>query len=240
MIVSNGQLNVIANAVEVVVKGYQPENIAARQPRARRFAAIGHGGTAFAVATMGAGYQSILGTPAVPGAGGVTPDGRENVSYRMPNGNETATGSRSYVGEVGANMNRHLTYMSITGDINVEAGGNITVMAGNDVFDYARIGHGVSELADIETSSFILGDIRVHALGNLDVIGGGTIQPYARGNTDANNGENNYDLQAPAYIGHGGYRSGFTGILGDIEVDAGGNVLVRNGAFSFSHGKIGH
>ena len=236
----HGNINVIANAGDVVVKGYQTENISSRQPRDRRFAAIGHGGTAFAVATMGAGYQSILGTPAVPGAGGVTPDGRENVSYRMPNGNETATGSRSYVGEVGANMNRHLTYMSITGDINVEAGGNITVMAGNDVFDYARIGHGGSELADFETSSFILGDIRVHALGNLDVIGGGTIQPYARGNTDANNGENNYDLHAPAYIGHGGYRSGFTGILGDIEVDAGGNVLVRNGAFSFSHGKIGH
>jgi filamentous hemagglutinin family protein len=236
----HGNINVIANAGDVVVKGYQTENISLPRPRERRFAAIGHGGTAFAVATMGSGYQSILGTPAVPGAGGGTPDGRENVSYRMPNGNETATGSRSYVGEVGANMNRHLTYMSITGDINVEAGGNITVMAGNDVFDYARIGHGGSELADFETSSFILGDIRVHALGNIDVIGGGSIQPYARGNTDPNNGENNYDLRAPAYIGHGGYRSGFMGLLGDIEVDAGGNVLVRNGAFSYSHGKIGH
>jgi filamentous hemagglutinin family protein len=236
----HGNIDVIANAGDVVVKGYQTENISSRQPRDRRFAAIGHGGTAFAVATMGAGYQSILATPAVPGAGGTTPDGRENVSYRMPNGNETATGSRSYVGEVGANMNRHLTYMSISGDINVEAGGSITLMGGNDQFDYARLGHGGTELADFETSSFILGDIRVHAGGNIDVIGGGSIQPYARGNSDPNNGENNYDLHAPAYIGHGGYRSGFTGILGDIEVDAGGNVLVRNGAFSLSQGKIGH
>lgn len=236
----HGRIDVLARSGDVVVKGYQTENISSRQPRDRRFAGIGHGGTSFAVATMGSGYENILGVVRVPGAGGTTPDGRENVSYRMNTGNETATGSRSYIGEVGANMNRHQTFMSISGDINVEAGGNITVMAGNDVFDYARIGHGGSELADFETSSFILGDIRVIAGGNIDVIGGGSIQPYARGNTDPNNGENNYDLNAAAHIGHGGYRSGFMGILGDIEVDAGGSILVRNGAFSLSHGKIGH
>ncbi len=236
----HGNINVFARSGDIVIKGYQNENVSGRHLRDRRFAAIGHGGTSFAVATMGSGYQSILGTPAVPGGGGTNPDGRENVSYRMPNGNETNTGSRSYVGEVGANMNRHLVYMSISGDIDVIAGGNITLMGGNEVFDYARLGHGGSELADFETSSFILGDLRVRAGGNLDIIGGGSIQPYNRGNNDPNNGENNYDLHAPAHVGHGGYRSGFTGILGDIDVVAGGSILVRNGAFSYSHGKIGH
>ncbi|MBL9158664.1 MAG: filamentous hemagglutinin N-terminal domain-containing protein [Verrucomicrobiales bacterium] len=231
----HGRIDVFARTGDVTIKGYQTENISSRQPRDRRFAGIGHGGTAFAYATLGSGYRNILGTPTVPSG-----DGRENASYRMNTGNETATGTSSYIGDVGGNMNRHLTFMSITGDINVEAGGSITVMAGNDVADYARIGHGGSELADFETSSFILGDIRVVAGGNIDVIGGGSIQPYARGNTDPNNGENNYDLLAPAYIGHGGYRAGFMGYLGDISVSAGGSILVRNGAFSFSPGKIGH
>jgi len=236
----HGNIDVFARSGDIVVKGYQTENISARQPRDRRFAAIGHGGTAFAYATMGSGYQNIQGIPTIPGAGGTAPEGREVITYHMPNGNETVTGSRSYFGASGTSINRHLTYMSISGDIDVQAGGNITVMAGNDLFDYARIGHGGTELADYETSSFILGDIRVNAGGNIDVIGGGSIQPFARGNTDPNNGENNYDLLAPAHIGHGGYRAGFMGMLGDISVVAGGDVLVRNGAFSLSHGKIGH
>jgi len=236
----HGNINVFARSGDIVVKGYQTEGISGRFPRDRRFAGIGHGGSAFeANEGLGPGYRNILGTPTVPTLS-TTPNGRENVSYRMNVGSETATGSSSYIGDVGGNMNRHLTFMSISGDINVGAGGNITVMGGNDVLDYARIGHGGTTLADFETSSFILGDIQVVAGGNVDVVGGGSIQPYARGNTDPNNGENNYDLLAPAHIGHGGYRAGFMGYLGDISVTAGGSIVVRNGAFSLSHGKIGH
>lgn len=228
----HGNISVIAQSGDIILKGYDTENISGNFARDRRFAAIGHGGTAFAVATMGAGYRNILGTPTVPSAGGATPDGRENASYRMANGNETNTGTSSYIGDVGSNMNRHMVFMSITGDIYVDAGGSISLMAGNDIHDYARIGHGGNELADYETSSYILGDILVRAGGNIDVIGGGSVQP--------DNRSGDYDLLAPAYIGHGGYRSGFMGILGDISVSAGGSILVRNGAFSLSPGKIGH
>jgi hypothetical protein len=228
----HGKIDVFARSGDIVVKGYQTENISGNIPRDRRFAAIGHGGTAFAVSTMGSGYRNILGTPTVPGAGGATPSGLENTSYRMNTGNETNTGSSNYIGDVGGNMNRHLTFMSLSGDINVEAGGSITLMGGNDIHDYARLGHGGTELADFETSSYILGDIRVQAGSNIDVIGGGSIA--------ATNRAGDYDVLAPAHIGHGGYRMGFMGILGDIGVDAGGSVLVRNGAYSLSPGKIGH
>jgi hypothetical protein len=130
-------------------------------------------------------------------------------------------------------MNRHLVFMTITGDIDVNAPvGSLLMTAGNDFLDYVRLGHGGTELADYETSSFILGDIRVNIGGNLDIIGGGSIAPLNRGGS--------FDLLAPAHVGHGGYRSGFTSLQGDIAVTTGGNVLLRNGAYAFSHAKIGH
>jgi filamentous hemagglutinin family protein len=235
----HGDIKAIARSGDISLLGYVTNGVTVRAPRDTRYAAIGHGGRNFAVATMGSGYQGILTTPAVPGAGGTAPDGRENVSYRMPDGTGLNTGSRSHIGEVGGNMNRHLTFVTITGDIDVQAGGNITMVAGNDQFDYTRIGHGGNELADYETSSFILGDIKVTAGGTVSVIGGGEVQPINRGNA-ASSGEGNYDLWAYSIIGHGGYRSGFFGFLGDISVDAGGSVLVRNGAHSLSFAKIGH
>lgn len=235
----HGDIKAIARSGDISLLGYVTNGVTVRAPRDTRYAAIGHGGRNFAVATMGSGYQGILTTPAVPGAGGTAPDGRENVSIRMPDGTGLNTGSRSHIGEVGANMNRHLTFMTITGDIEVRAGGNVTMIAGNDQFDYTRIGHGGNEIADYETSSFILGDIKVTAGGTVSVIGGGEVQPINRGNA-ANSGEGNYDLWAYSIIGHGGYRSGFFGRFGDIDVDAGGSVLVRNGAHSLSFAKIGH
>lgn len=235
----HGNIKVLSKSGDINILGYNTVGVTVRAPRDSRFAGIGHGGRNFAVATMGSGYQGILTTPAVPGAGGATPDGRENVSYRMPDGNGLNTGSRSHIGETGGNMNRHLVFMTITGDIEVAAAGDINVVAGNEVTDYSRIGHGGSELADYETSSFILGDIKVTAGGDVTVIGGGGIQPVNRGNA-ANSGEGNYDLRAHSQIGHGGYRSGFFAFLGDIAVDSGGSILVRNGAHSYSYGKIGH
>ena len=235
----HGDIKVISKSGDISVLGYNTVGVTVRAPRDSRFAGIGHGGRNFAVATMGSGYERLLAGPIVPGAGGTAPDGRENVSYRMPDGDGLNTGSRSHVGNTGGNMNRHLVFMTITGDIEVAAAGHINVIAGNEVTDYARIGHGGSELADYETSSFILGDIKVTAGGDVSVIGGGGIQPVNRGNA-ANSGEGNYDLRAHSQIGHGGYRSGFFAFLGDIEVDSGGSILVRNGAHSYSHGKIGH
>src|SRR5690606_7161434 len=94
------------------------------------------------------------------------------------------------------------------------------------------IGHGGSELADYETSSFILGDVRVRAGGDITLIGGGSVQPINR--------DGNYDLRAWSLIGHGGYRSGFFGFLGDLDVEAEGDIHITNGAFSYSFAKIGH
>src|SRR5690606_11718125 len=116
--------------------------------------------------------------------------------------------SDSHYGGIGNAFNRQLVFMTITGDIDVSAGGDISMTAGNDVTDYTQIGHGGSELADYETSSFILGDVRVRAGGDITLIGGGAVQPINRGNT-ASAGEASYDLRAWSLIGHGGYRSGF-------------------------------
>jgi filamentous hemagglutinin family protein len=231
----HGDIKAIARSGDISLFGYSTNGVSVSGARETRYAAIGHGGSlrGFAVATMGSGYQGILTTPAVPGAGGTAPDGRENVSYRMPDGTGLDTGSQSLIGGVvGESIDRHLTFMTITGDIEVEAGGNVTMAAGNDQFDYTRIGHGGNEIADYETSSFILGDIKVTAGGDVSVIGGGAVQPIVR------NG--NYELLAYSVIGHGGYLSGFFGFLGDIDVDAGGSVLIRNGAHSRSFAKIGH
>jgi hypothetical protein len=122
--------------------------------------------------------------------------------------------------------------MSISGDIDISAGSHISLLAGNDIYDHARIGHGGAELADFETSSFILGDIRVTAGGDVSLTGGGSIQPKNRAD--------NYDVQAWSQIGHGGIRSGFNGIAGDIAVDAAGNVVLMNGPFAATFAKIGH
>ena len=229
----HGNINATARTGDIVIKGYSTQGVTGTFARDRRFAAIGHGGTNNnPFGTEGSGYRNLLNTPTVPTINGNI-DGRENVSYRMLNGNELQTGSSTFVGDSGGNMNRHLVFMTISGDINVNAPvGSLLMTAGNDIHDYSRLGHGGTELADFETSSFILGDIRVNVGGNLDLIGGGSVAPLNRAGT--------FDVLAPAHLGHGGYRSGFTSLQGDIQVTTGGNVLVRNGAYALTHAKIGH
>jgi len=230
----HGDIKVVAHSGNITLRGYMTDGITVSAARDRRFASIGHGGTSFAVGADGSGYHNaLLGTPTAPiTAGTENPDAREIVTYHMPNGDETVTGSRGYYGSAGTAVNRSLVFMSITGDIDVRAGGNVSMIAGNDIYSHTQIGHGGPELADYETSSFILGDISVVAGGNVDVIGGGGVQLTAR--------DGDYDTRAWSQIGHGAYRSGFFGYLGDIRVTAGGNVLLRNGAFSYSYAKIGH
>jgi filamentous hemagglutinin family protein len=228
----HGNIKVGANTGNITLKGAMTEGITVSAARDRRFASIGHGGSNFAVGADGSGYQNALvGVPNVPGSTGDA-DARDIVTYHVNNGNETITGSRAYYGAAGTNVNRALVFMSITGDIDVRAGGNVSMIAGNDIYSHTQIGHGGAELADYETSSFILGDISVAAGGNVDVIGGGGVQLTAR--------DGDYDTRAWSQIGHGGYRTGFFGYLGDIKVTAGANVLVRNGAFSYTYAKIGH
>ncbi len=159
---------------------------------------------------------------------------REIFNYRVDNagdgGNSQARGVKSVA--VGTAVNRFPVFTTITGDIDVRAGRDITLTGGNDHRDFVRIGHGGVTVADYETSSFILGDIKLNAVRDVNVLGGGTVTNVTRGG--------NWTQWAYAHVGHGGYRSGFFGMLGDIQVDAGGNVLVRGGAHTWDFAKIGH
>lgn len=243
----HGDITVLAQAGNIRLEAFMtPLGIAGSNARERRFAAIGHGGTNFQVITQGSGYISVL-NPPLPTT--TSTDGRDIMDYRiggLVGGNGDTTGSRSDYGAVGPSNNRSLVFMSISGDIDVRGGQNLDMIAGNEVFDYTRIGHGGAQLADFETSSFILGDINVDIGGYINVIGGGGVQPVNRGTTslaplnDLTSGANNYDVLAWSQIGHGGQQTGFMGFLGDINVEAGGNIHLQNGAFSFTYAKIGH
>ena len=229
----HGDITVIANRGDILLQGYSTANVSGNLARDRRFAQIGHGGTNFGSGAEGSGYQNITGSPTVPFSGSpLRPDGREIHTYHMTNGDELVTGSRSEYGAAGTASNRFLTFMTITGDIDVDAGGDIFMLAGNDNYDFTQIGHGGAELADYETSSFILGDVSVNAGGNITIVGGGSVQPVNR--------DGNYDMRAWSQIGHGGYFSGFFGFLGDLDVNSGGDILLSNGAHAYSYAKIGH
>ena len=231
----HGDVTVISRAGDIEVEAYNtPDDPTVAQARDRRFAGIGHGGTNFAFWTEGSGYQGLQTFAETPNGGNPADlDGREIVVWEIGDSN---TASRTEIGNTGrAERNRSVQMMTITGDINVEAGGDVSLTAGNDVFDDARIGHGGSELADPESSSFVLGDIQVTAGGNIDITGGGIVENEGRTNTN-----NGFDMRAHAQIGHGGYRSGFYGYLGDIEVNANGDITLTNGSHTATYAKIGH
>lgn len=240
----HGNINVLANVGSIQLKGYMTQGVNGPNARDRRFAQIGHGGTNYSAGSiagasiLGSGYQNALGV-AVAGSA-ATPDGRGIYLYHTAGVNGDQTGTRNDYGTAGTSQGRSVVFMSITGDVDVTAGRDISLTAGNDIYDYTQIGHGGSELADYESSSFILGDINVNAGGSISVVGGGGVQPVNRGNTNLADGSQNYDLRAWSLIGHGGFATGFLGYVGDITVNAAANIQVQNGAFAFSYAKIGH
>lgn len=234
----HGNIRVNAGG-DLILKAFNTEGVTSIQARDNRFVQIGHGGRNSAQGSEGAGYQRLLGIPQLTATSETHPNALEYVTYRVTTGGELESGSRSHIGAVGNEFNRSRTFMSITGDIDVATAGNLSMTAGNDIDDFVRIGHGGREVADYETSSFILGDIRVRVGGDLLARGGGAVQPINRG-SNSDSGQRNYRLQAPAQIGHGGYRHGFQALLGDIDVEAGGNIHLQNGAFTRSEAKIGH
>jgi filamentous hemagglutinin family protein len=242
----HGDIRVAARNGDITLTGYSTNGVTGDLGRDSRFAAIGHGGTnANNIAGLGSGYQNLSqGSPTVPGmnsAGVVTGnvEGREIVDLRINTvGNQVGgSGSRSEIGGVGSAVNRGFVFMSITGDIDAEAGRDLIMTAGNDVQDHTRLGHGGAgpdggTLADYETSSFILGDIRVRTGRDLTLTGGGSVTNVTRGG--------NFAMRAWAQLGHGGRRTGFLGFLGDIDVRTGGNVQLTNGAHTWNYAKIGH
>lgn len=242
----HGDVTVIANGGDIDVIAYStPEDVDITgrngHGRDRRFAGIGHGGSNFAFWTEGSGYRGIDGVPdAIVDATSGLPDARELVSWIAGTDTtganpDTTTGSTAQVGSIGTSRPRSLLNMSVTGDIDVQAAGDISVVAGNDIYDYARIGHGGVELADSETSSFMLGDISVQAGGDLLLQGGGAIPNNARFRN-----QRTFDMHAWAIIGHGGYRNGFFDFTGDIDVSVDGDITISGGAHSDSGAKIGH
>jgi|GEM_PF-733403 len=227
----HGDITVTTNTGNIEVNAYSTEDISTdaigtdgyATARDRRFAQIGHGGSTDSTWSEGSGF-----------ADNRSDRRNELVGYRVINGDGGTvgqSGSISHIGELGYGFNRALTFMTITGDITVDSGGNIKVEGGNNTYDYAMIGHGGNSLADFETSSFIIGDIDVDAAGTLEVIGGG--QTKYTGNA-------NMDHRSQAMIGHGGFQSGFMALYGDIDVDTMGDITLLGGAYSFNDARIGH
>lgn len=236
----HGNITVKAGG-NLLLHGYETTGIAitgsSSYARDSRWAGIGHGGRNFELQVDGAGYYaSVIGTPSLPGS-----RGQEYSELRMTVGNELQTGSASVIGPVGSAYNRKPTFFTITGDIDVNVGKDLTMIAGNDIYDYVRIGHGGPELADYETSSFILGDIRVRVGGDLFMRGGGVTPNDVRGpifSTDTV--DRNWTMRSWAIIGHSGYRNGILGLLGDIDVEAKGNIRLQAGPHTATEAKIGH
>ncbi len=228
----HGSVSVRAVSGDVNVKGFDtPTGLTngAGDPvtpnRDWRYGKIGHGGAGLGVWQEHSGYKANSPN---------TNRNTELVQWRVFNDSSdivNESGSISVVGEIGSGVNRALTFMTITGDIEVIAGQDVIVEAGNDSVDFAQIGHGGYELADYETSSFIAGNVDVTAGGELRVIGGGA--------NPADHGAERY-ARSHAQVGHGGYRSGFMSYHGDIAVSTGGDILVRGGALGDSYAKIGH
>ena len=208
---SDGTIGVVDGDVATAVNGLETN-------RDRRYAMIGHGGSTDSTWSEHSGY--------VPNR---TDRNAELVQFRIPNGD---SGSAGIIGEVGGGRNRALTFMTITGDVDVNASGDLMVKGGNDTYDFSKVGHGGADLADFETSSFINGDINVNVGGAIDVLGGGEVM-YT-GNA------NNRQIRAFSMIGHGGFSTGFTGFYGDINVNAGSEIDLTGGKYDYTFAKIGH
>ena len=214
-----------SNEADGFIPGYPEDESGLTTNRDRRYARVGHGGTSAALWGEGAsGFASNR-----------TDRNQEIVQFRLAlnNGADAdASGSASVVGERNNGLNRALTFMTITGDIDVDSGGNVIVKAGNDVYDSAQIGHGGNTLADFETSSFIAGNIDINAGGTLDITGGGETKWTGNGG--------NRHHRAQAHVGHGGYESGFISFVGDINVDVFRDITITAGAYGDTFAKIGH
>lgn len=232
-----GGLNVIAYETEDTSENGSGADgdLGLASRRDRRFAMVGHGGSSFAVWAEESGY-----TP------NRTDRFQELVNFRIESeffsnvdvdplvGN---SGANTILGERGTSLNRSLTFMTLTGNIDVDVAGDVNLEAGNGIADFAQIGHGGYELADYETASLIAGDITVNAGGDINISGVKEGATFARRNGTRFEWEDTRDY---ALIGHGGYRSGFLSFSGKIDVDAGGDVNLLGGIYEDGLAKIGH
>lgn len=178
--------------------------------RDRRFAGIGHGGSNF----------DYWGS-------------HDNERVRL----RVSAGTSESVEQAGqdnaSRIDRSQTFVNLIGDIEVTAhNGDITIQAGNDTHDYAYIGHGGADLADMETGNVIAGDITVYGAGDLLITGGGYVAPYTGGDARS--------ILSHAIIGHHGFDVKLQGFFGDIDVDMGGDISLIGGRYRGTGAKIGH
>lgn len=160
--------------------------------------------------------------------------------------------------------------MTLTGEIIVEAGNDITADGGITRESYAQIGHGGYDNVDDTPGVVVGGEITVNAGGDVIFNGGNGQQSHARighgGNTIflADYTKSDIDVDAGgdiifrgndgtiasngnvgyAQIGHGGYNSELAIVSaverGDIHVDAGGKIEFVGGERSNDFAMLGH
>ncbi len=236
----HGDITVEAVAGDVIVKGFETpadrrnaSGTLVTTSRQARYARIGHGGMSPAINNLGS-RKRTNGSGYRPGITDANSQEFIEVAFRTNDFDpRTGTGAVSLIGGgTGSDVKgQTFTFLAITGDIDVDAGGDVRVEAGNEALDAAQIGHGGSDLADYETSSFVVGNIDINAGGDLIVKGGGE---------EATDLGASRHMRSHAMVGHGGYRVGFLSYHGDIAVDVGGDVLLRGGAYGDNFAKIGH
>ncbi|MDF1826205.1 MAG: filamentous hemagglutinin N-terminal domain-containing protein [Verrucomicrobiales bacterium] len=237
----HGDISVKANSGDIYVKAYDTPTAAEDEfnlgipedgletYRDNRFARIGHGGSSEEVVTERLPRDGEVST---------NDNGLERVILRITNTDSES--EHLAQSTAGSGVNRSLTFLTITGDIEVEASGDTSVIAGNGNRDIAQIGHGGTSLADFETSGVIAGDVSITTGGALTIIGGGLIDfTGVRQNTNNNTQQNPYGRNF-AMVGHGGYFSGFLGFFGDIDVVAGDDITATAGGENQTFAKIGH
>ncbi len=205
---------VVANKYEVGIRGSSGWIATTDNTGNASFAQIGHGGERDSVTNM-----ELSGDILVEAGGNLSLLG--GLAYN----NHATIGHGGY-------DNRDTAFPGVAsikgGDISVTVGGDVTLQAGFGYHANVQIGHGGG---NVILADFVESKITVNAGGDVTVRGGAGVA-----GTESNS-------RAQAQIGHGGYDADFVdpttgavrtagsgyGYKGDIEVAAGGAVLVEAG-----------
>ncbi|HRQ87517.1 MAG TPA: hypothetical protein PLA50_01890 [Bacteroidia bacterium] len=207
-------INLVANKYEVGTQGSNGWTALTDNAGNASYAQIGHGGDRNSVRDMELSGDIVV----------------------EAGGNLSLLGGRAYNNHAtighGGYDNRDTTFPGVAsikgGDIGVTVGGDVLLQAGLGYHANVQIGHGGGQII---LADFVESKITVNAGGDVTVKGGAGVAGV----------ENN--SRAQAQIGHGGYDADFVdaitgtvrtagsgyGYKGDIEVTAGGAVLVQAG-----------